>query len=480
MIKILNLFVQFALLLLVNIALAQSSNKQIEQSIDSLFTDYNIKTPGVAVAVVLKGDIVFSKGYGLANLEYGIPIKPNTVFHIGSVSKQFTSFSIYLLEKQGRISLEDDIRKFIPELPQYGIPIRIKHLLAHTSGLRDLWALHVLAGYKYEDVITTEQVLKLVSMQKELNFDTGTEFGYSNTGYTLLAEAIKRITGQSFAQYVKKNIFDPLGMTNSLVNDNFQNVVKNRAYSYEKISEDYINLELNYSNVGPANLMTTVEDLAKWVNNFHYPKVGDSQLIRAFNEISILENGEPVIWAERTNGNIYHAKGQLHYNYKGLPVISHGGHFAGFRAVLTRFPDSEFAIITLSNDEHYTMIRKVLPIARLYLENEFKEELVENTDENQNNTEEEVIEFSNNLLDYKGIYESEELMTKYEIEVEGEKLIMKHKRLSDITLSEKGKDEFSGVNTFGFDLKFISTSSNIVGLEISNFGAKKVKFIKQK
>jgi len=208
--RLLKLTKWIILLLLTCNGIAQSQDESIERKIDSLFQKYNAETAGVAVGVVINGKLAFEKGYGMANLEYDIPITPKTVFHVASVSKQFTAFSIYLLESQSEISFDDDIRKYIPEIPDFGKTIKIKHLLYHTSGLRDQWGILALAGWRMDDVITTEQILNLVSQQKDLNFETGSDFSYSNTGYTLLAEIVKRVSGQSFSEFTQKNIFKPV------------------------------------------------------------------------------------------------------------------------------------------------------------------------------------------------------------------------------------------------------------------------------
>lgn len=180
-----------------NPSYGQTTDNVVAHQIDKLFSGYNSTTPGVAVAVVKDGKTVFQKGYGAANLEYDIPVTTKTVFQIASVSKQFTAFSIYLLEKQGRISLEDDIRKYVPEVQDVGKVIRIKHLLAHTSGIKDQAALLTLAGWRMDDVMTTQHILRLISRQKELNFEPGSQYLYSNSGYTLLAEIVKRASGGS-------------------------------------------------------------------------------------------------------------------------------------------------------------------------------------------------------------------------------------------------------------------------------------------
>lgn len=453
---------------------ARTQNNDLEKKIDNLFASYNAETPGVAVAVVRNGDIVFKKGYGMANLEYEIPITTKTVFNIASVSKQFTAFAIYLLEKQGKLSFEDDIRKYFPDMPVYSKPIKIKHLLAHTSGVRDQAGLLALAGWQTEDVFTTEQILRLVNNQKELNFETGTAFGYSNTGYTLLAEIVAQISKQSFADFTRENIFKPLGMLNTQFYDEFHILVPKSAYSYEKKNGKYVKVNLHQSNAGPSNLLTTVEDLAKWVENFNNPKVGDAKLISEFNKASVYDNNKPVIWAASPGDTTYHAKGQLHWDYKGVHAISHGGHTAGFRAVLTRFPESNLAIITLSNDEHYQMLGKVLPMVELYLKDELKETpAIANTQTPRKKTD---TAFATNLKELQGTYYSEEVMTAYTIKLTDGKLMMTHPRLSDMALTQTGENSFSGINSFAFTMDFTGSGKKVTGFEISNFGVKKLKF----
>ncbi|MCB0837049.1 MAG: serine hydrolase, partial [Bacteroidetes bacterium] len=195
---------------------AQSSNKLTKQ-IDQIFSEWNHKErPGGAVAVAKDGKIVFSKGYGMANLEYHIPNEPATVFHIASVSKQFTTFAILLLEKDGKLSLDDDIRKYLPEIPDFGTKITLRHLAHHTSGLRDQWNLLALAGWRLDDVITLDHVMALMSRQKDLNFEPGEEYLYCNSGFTLLAEIVSRVSGKSFAEFTRERIFTPLKMNNTL------------------------------------------------------------------------------------------------------------------------------------------------------------------------------------------------------------------------------------------------------------------------
>jgi CubicO group peptidase (beta-lactamase class C family) len=455
------------------------TNGIAEKQIDSLFAKYNQLTSGVAVAVVKDGKVVLSKGYGMANLEYDIPVTPRTVFYVASVSKQFTAFSIYLLEKRGKLSFEDDIRKYIPELPDYSKTIRIKHLLAHTSGIKDQLALLTLAGWRMDDVMTTEQILKILSRQKELNFETGSQYSYSNSGYTLLAEIVARITGKSFAQFTKEEIFQPLGMNNTLFYDDHEQIVKNTAYSYELKNGQYKKMNLNYSNVGPAGVFTTVEDLCNWTKNFEQPKVGDKEIIDRFNQSSTFDNGQRVLFSIVDGDSSFHSKGQFTRNYRGVGVYNHSGHLAGFRSFLMRMPDKHLSIITLSNDEHNEAFKNANSISEFYLKNELKSKpAVSNTIVNKP-SDSAYKSNSNQLQELEGRFYNEELNTDYNAKVTNGKLFLYHTRLRDVELAETGKDQFSGTIEFPIGIDFVrDNDSQITGLRISNFGAKNVLFKK--
>jgi len=342
-------------------AKAVTQNEQV----DELFTIWDTNdTPGAALAILKDGSILYKKGYGIANLEYDIPITPSSIFHIASVSKQFTVFSILLLEKQGKLSLDDDIRKYIPEVPDFGKTITLSHLASHTSGLRDQWNLLSMAGWRMDDVITKEHVLKLVSKQKELNFNPGDEFAYCNTGFTLLAEVVSRIAELSFAEFTKANIFEPLEMNNTLFYDDHEKIVKNRAYSYKSASGGYKKSVLNYANVGATSLFTTVEDLSLWAMNFNDIKVGDSTIINKMNTPAVLNNGK----------NFGGALGQFVGEYKGLKEIQHGGADAGYRSYLTRFPDENFSVVVFSNSAEFNPGRIAHKVVDIYLKDKIKTE----------------------------------------------------------------------------------------------------------
>lgn len=427
-----------------------------KSQIDAIFAAYGNTSPGVSIAIEQNGQLLYSKSYGSANLEWQIPISNKTRFHVASVSKQFTAFAIYLLKEEGLIDLNDDIRKYIPEIPEFGKTIRIRHLLGHTSGLRDQWAMLSNAGWKMEDVITTSQIISMLERQKNLNFDPGSKFLYCNTGYTLLAEMVSRVSGKSFKDFMRENIFDPLGMADTEFCDDMHTVYQNRADSYEKKMDTYFHKKLNYSTVGATSLLTTAEDLAKWTANFTKPKIGALTTLTAFNEWSRLDDGSPVIWDASPGDTTYHAKGQLSYMYKGQKVMSHGGHDVGFRASLTRFPEHKLSIIALSNDEHYNAWGNLTRIADLLL----KDVLIEfpapsangSQARNKGDTAPKIVPDAGKIV---GTYSSEEFMTTYKISSIDGKFYLQHHRLGDMELTPSDRGKMKGNNDFGFEVKFV-------------------------
>ncbi len=473
------------ILLLLSAPAYSQSLKEAGKKVDSLFASYNRQTPGAAVAIVKDGKVVFIKGYGTADLENDKPITPQTVFNIASVSKQFTAFAIYLLVDQGKLSFDDDIRKYIPELPGYGTPIKIRHLLAHTSGLRDQAALLTLAGWRMDDVQTTEQVLKMLARQKALNYTPGTTFNYCNSGYTVLAEIVHRVSGKTFAAYTEENIFKPLGMTSTLFEDNHEQVVKNRARSYERVNNQYYHKPINNSNPGPSNLLTTVEDLVKWTLNFENPVVGNSKLVQAFNEPSYYDNGRKVVLRVLGEGDtIFHAKGQNLSVYKGVNMLTHGGHAGGFRTFMGRFPGQRLSIIALSNDEHNERLGARWQIADLYIKDQLHEEPETNhMPGNANRPATTPTNYTVSLQDFEGEYYSDELATTYTFGVKKDTLLMKHIRLDELALKRTGENRFagSGAHTFLLDMEFLRNEAGAVtGLLVSNFGVKNLKLVKVK
>ncbi len=381
---------------MLQLSLLQAQDEQV----DKLFTTWNSttwnssQTPGAAVAVVKNGAIIYKNAYGMANLEYDIPVSTTSIFHIASVSKQFTVFSILLLQSEGKLNLDDDIRKYIPEVPDFGNPITLRHLASHTSGLRDQWTLLSMAGWRMDDVITKEHILKLVSKQKDLNFLPGDEFLYCNTGFTLLAEVVARVSGNSFAEYTKAKIFEPLQMNHTLFYDDHEKIVKNRTYSYYLDITGFKKSVLNYANVGATSLFTTVEDLSLWALNFSEIKIGNAEIFTTMNTPAVLNNGK----------EFEGALGQFVGKYKGLNEISHGGGDAGFRSYLTRFPDQEFSVIVFSNSATFNAGGIAHQIADIYLKEQIETE--DKDDEPGSEINEEDIVLDNKALNlYVGDFE---------------------------------------------------------------------------
>jgi CubicO group peptidase (beta-lactamase class C family) len=426
--------------------------KTHDEQVDEVFMNWDTKnTPGAAVAVVKGGKVIFKKGYGLAHLEYDIPIGPSTVFHIASVSKQFTVFSTLLLEKQGKLSLDDDIRKYIPEVPYFGKTITLRHLASHTSGMRDQWNLLAMAGWRLDDVITKEHVLKLVSKQKELNFNPGEEYVYCNTGFTLLAEVVARVSGMSFAQYTQKNIFEPLQMRSTLFYDDHEKIVKNRAYSYYQDSTGYKKSVLSYANAGATSLFTTVEDLSQWAINFSALKVGDTSIISKMNTLATLNNG-------KTFGG---ALGQFVGKYKGLNEISHGGADAGYRTFLTRFPEEDVSVIVFSNDGAFNSGGIAHKVADIFLKDKIKEEPKKEEPKSELNTENIILD--QKILDsYLGDFE---LVPGFVINISSEngKLFGQATGQPRLTLSPTADKEFT-IKEVNAKVVFISSEDGKVNL----------------
>ncbi|MEM6483463.1 MAG: serine hydrolase domain-containing protein [Pseudomonadota bacterium] len=320
--------------------------------------NYDDEAPGLAVVVVKDNEIVFSEGFGGANLEYGIPISESTVFHVASLSKQFTAFAILKLEQDGLLSVDDDVRTYLPEVPDFGHTITLRHLLTHSSGLREQWRLLEMAGWRLDDVITNDHVLTLVQDQKSLNFIPGTKFMYCNTGFTLLAEIVERVTDQSFAKFANEQIFEPLEMKSSLFFDDHETIVSNRAYSYQTIDGTIRKSRLNFATVGPTSLFTTVKDMSKWAINFNTMTIGDQELFEKMSRMGERPDGSPVSYA----------MGQFVDEYKGREMIYHSGSDAGYRAFFARIPEEGLSVAVFANASNVDTRSATFKVIDLYLE----------------------------------------------------------------------------------------------------------------
>jgi CubicO group peptidase (beta-lactamase class C family) len=325
-------------------------------AVDKLFAQWTgPDSPGASIAIIQNGKIIYSQGYGAANLEYGVPNSPATVFPLASVSKQFTAFAIYLLVQDGKLSLDDDVRKYLPKLHDFGKMITIRQLLHHTSGVRDYWNLLILAGWRPEDQITDDDVARLLFRQAELNFAPGDRFLYSSSGYTLLAMVVKQVSGKTLPEFAKERIFDPLGMAHTHFQDDYGIVVKDRAYSYARQPDGkYQYVALSSS----SSLFSTVGDLARWDENFYTGEVGGPALLAQMQEKGKLNNGN----------EIDYASGLEIGKYCGLRTVEHAGGDAAYRTNILRFPDQRFSVVVLANAGDVNATALSFKIADIYLE----------------------------------------------------------------------------------------------------------------
>ncbi|MBM3296616.1 MAG: beta-lactamase family protein, partial [Candidatus Aminicenantes bacterium] len=317
------------------------SPAQVE-AIDAVFAPF-VKpgSPGCSVAVLKDGRVVFARGYGRANLEYDMPITPETVFESGSVAKQFTAAALLLLAADGKLSLDDDVRKHVPEVPDFGPPITLRRLLTHTSGLRDQWNLLSAAGRPAGLAVhTMEEILDLVSRQRELNFPPGEDYLYCNTGYALAAWVVRRASGVSLAAFSRERLFKPLGMNLTRWRDDFAAVIKGRATAYSADREGRFRQDMPFTMVyGNGGLLTTPSDLLKWTENFWNPVVLGREALDLMETPGRLNDGTPLAYA----------LGLRRETYRGLAEVSHGGATAGYRAYLARYPAQHAAVALLSN-----------------------------------------------------------------------------------------------------------------------------------
>jgi len=338
---------------------AQSLPDSTIKMIDNLFLKWNTEnSPGCTVGIVRNDSLIFSKGYGMANLEYAILNEPQTPYHMASVSKQFAAYSIVLLARQGKLNLEDDVHKWLPWFPDLKEKITILNLLNHTSGIRDQWQLLAISGTRLDDVITQDQIIKILSKQKALNFKPGDQYSYSNSGYTMLAEIVKSVSGQTLRQFTDSAIFKPLGMYNTHFHDDYTEIEKNRSYSYDrKDSSHFTNAVLSYSVAGATSLFSNINDMSKWVMNFYSHKVGDQKDIEMLTQKGKLNSGK----------KISYALGIENDTWKGWREYSHSGADAGYRTYLTVFPDLKMGFIVFSNLDDFNPGKKAYQMASCFI-----------------------------------------------------------------------------------------------------------------
>jgi CubicO group peptidase (beta-lactamase class C family) len=348
-------------------AAARREDSSLERKVDQIFSSYDKPgSPGCALGVIRDGNFIYKRGYGDASLELAVRITPESVFYMGSVSKQFTAASAVLAAEQGYLSLDDDVRKYIPELPSYGKTITLREMLHHTSGLRDIFGLLYLAGRNPEDIHSTSELLDLIVHQKALNFAPGDEYLYSNTNFFLMGVVIRRATGKPLSQFAEENIFKPLGMTHTRFYDDRTLVVPGRVPAYEPRQSGgfQVDWSTNFDKVGDGGLMSSVDDLLLWDRNFYDNKLGKGTLPKELQTPGILNNGK----------KIEYGLGLVISTYRGLPVVAHSGALFGYRTALLRFPNQKVSVICLCNLGTSNPVDLAEKTAELYLANQLSPE----------------------------------------------------------------------------------------------------------
>lgn len=409
-------------------------DKSLTAKVDEIFARYdNTDSPGCALGVIKDGKMIYSRGYGMADLEHNVPLSGQSVFYIASTSKQFAAASIALLARKDTISLDDDIRKYLPEIPSYESTITIRHLIHHTSGIRDYLELRAEAGISAEDIVDNNDAIEMLVRQKALNYKPGEKFLYSNSNYVLLAEIVKRASGKSLREFAAENIFQPLGMKNTHWDDDRSMVVKNRVVSYGvgKLSP-WRHFIKNINAVGDGNLLTTIEDLAKWDQNFYDNKVGGAGFTEYLLTRGKLNNGEAIPYAF----------GLGHEEYRGAKAIAHGGAFLGFRTQLIRFPEQKFSVICLCNAGTVNPANLSQKVADLFLsfQVEAKPPI---PPANPNKPAEAFSLTAAQLNEFIGKYYSFELDAIYNFVLNEGKLMLKLNRQPAMSLTPQAKDRFS-------------------------------------
>src|SRR5687768_12232290 len=403
-----------------------------EKAVDAIFSRWKTTTPGCAVGVAVGGKPVLMKAYGMADLEHNVPNTPDTIFESGSVAKQFTAMAIMLLVQDGRLSLDDQVRKHVPELPDYGVPLTIRHMLTHTSGLRDWGSIASIAGApRTTRAYTHAHVLDIVSRQKSLNFPPGTQWSYSNTGFNLAAIIVDRVSGMSFADFSKRRIFEPLGMTSTHWRDDHRRIVKNRAIAYSTAAVGY-EIEMPFENVhGNGGLLTTVGDLLKWNENFVRPVVGDAKLLMQMQTVGKYNDGR----------DLDYGLGLYVRPLDGVKNVYHSGSTAGYRAHLNRFPESHTSVAVLCNASDGEATRAANDVSRLYFGKPTG--IIGGTVGGIPQPAKPPVPTAT-LSDFVGDYWSDEAETKFTAQIDKDRLVLRRRPGTLISLELVGKDQFRG------------------------------------
>jgi len=441
-------------------------------SVDAVFADVaKPGSPGCALAVFRDGRIAYERGYGMADLEHDVPITPSSVFYVGSLSKQFTAFAAALAASEGRLSLDDEVRKWIPELPEYGSRLTVRHLVHHTSGLRDYNTLFDIAGRRNDEAFDNQTVLRIVARQRALNFRPGEEYLYSNSGYVLLSLIVERALGMPLAEFAKAWMFQPLGMRDTQFYDDVTRLVKNRAFAFDRTSSgDWRDNTPHSQRTGAGGVLTTVRDLLAWDNNFYEPKVGTRALISQVHEIGALNSGKALTYAY----------GLQIGQYRGQRLVEHGGSLGGYRAHLMRLPDERTSVACLCNFGASNPGARARRVADEVLRDRFSQPVPTSTAGNPSaggTNASHVKLTAEQLADYVGRYDSDEVDATFVFDIDGGGLRLKRERDSSPTvLRALAPDRFA---FRGMVIRFLRENGRITGLAVDAGRVVDIRFTKR-
>jgi CubicO group peptidase (beta-lactamase class C family) len=418
-----------------SLALSQAAvQRSPAEAVDAVFSAWTNATPGCAVGVGVAGKPVLERAYGMADLEHDVANGPDTIFEAGSVSKQFTAAAVLLLAREGKLSLDDQVRTYIPELPDYGLSLTIRHMLTHTSGLRDWGEVAGIAGWpRGRRVHTHAHVLDIVSRQKALNFTPGTDWSYSNTGYNLAAIIVSRVSGKPLAEFSRDRIFGPLGMSHTSWRDDFTRIVKHRAIAYDRAGDEY-HQDMPFENVyGNGGLLTTVGDLLRWNENFVTPVVGDAAFVTEQQTRGHFSDGR----------EHEYALGLYVRPYRGALEVGHSGSTAGYRAYLARYPQEHVSVAVLCNAGNANATQFAHAVADAYLGDRLTQAETSGGGGRRDAPRPGFVPSSSMLAEYAGRYVSDEAETEFTIAATGDSLVLKRRPDTVLVMTPVEKDVFS-------------------------------------
>jgi CubicO group peptidase (beta-lactamase class C family) len=448
----------------------QPSDEESARKVDAFLAQWDKNDmPGGAVGVVKDGKLVYKRAFGMANLDYDVPNTTLTLFNLASASKPFTAFSIALLAQQGKLSLDDDIRKYVPEMPKYDETVTIRHLLHHTSGIREYQALIFFGGQSPDNALSDKIVLNMLARQKNISFAPGSKHQYSNSNYHLLGIIVGRASGKSLRAFAEENIFKPLGMKNTMYFDNRFEVVKNRAAGYRVGPDKSIRARASlFDLVGGGGTLTTVEDLYLWDQNFYEPKVGNKELISMLTTPGTLTGGEKMDYAF----------GVWRNRYKGLTVIKHSGNMSGYRAQIVSFPEQKFTVIALSNNSAIFPSVIAEKLADIYLEGQLKP-VVPSQKKVEEILPQAVALPEKEALRYAGIYASRQSGAVFKLSLKDGKLINSLLFKNEVPVTPISENRFlMVVGTDKFELTpVLSASGTISEMKLNRNGGKPDVFV---